>query len=153
MTAHRYDPFINLDGLHRLSEEFGRMVEGDWLNPDRTAKARRDWRPAADTFFTDDAWKIVIDLPGVLPTSVEVSVQQHELIVSGVREAHDMSGTEDSQVRRERPSGRFERRFDLPDNADDSAITAKGEQGVLTISVPLGASTTAKSVDINWTAS
>lgn len=154
MTAHRFDPFANSDGFQRLQEEFGRLIDGDWLRHPRADESGSDWRPSADSIIDSSGMTVVIDLPGVSPDSVEVAVHRGELRVSGSRSkpvnTEPSVAEHDARTRRERPGGRFERRFTLPESADASKISAKGELGVLTITVPLGQVSEAQTVDINW---
>ena len=57
------------------------------------------------------------------------------LSISGERKAGDRSDV-DGIERYERKTGRFLRRFSLPETADADAITAKYDKGVLEITVP-----------------
>jgi HSP20 family protein len=57
------------------------------------------------------------------------------LSVSGVRNAEEHG--EDSDVRRsERTTGRFSRRFTLPETTDADGITAKISNGILEVVIP-----------------
>ena len=75
------------------------------------------------------------DVPGVNPENIDVSADTGVLSVAGTRDA-DETG-EDGDVRRsERASGRFLRRFTLPETADADGITAKSSNGILEVSIP-----------------
>ena len=64
-----------------------------------------------------------------------VSMDDSVLTVAGERQAQSRS--EDSGARRvERASGRFSRRFSLPDSSDAESITAQSRNGILEISIP-----------------
>ena len=62
-------------------------------------------------------------------------VDNKSLSISGERQKEDVQDT-DQWHRVERSSGRFMRQFRLPDNVNADAISAKLENGVLTVNVP-----------------
>ena len=57
------------------------------------------------------------------------------LTVSGVRHAEERGENTDVQ-RSERATGRFLRRFTLPETADAESITAKSSNGILEVVIP-----------------
>ena len=70
------------------------------------------WEPPADVFETGRTLTILVALPGVEPTEVEIVVDGGVLYVVGER---PMPVTPGAAIRRlEIPYGRFERRIDLP---------------------------------------
>jgi len=74
-------------------------------------------------------------VPGVDLKSVEVTLEKGVLTLSGSREkAVEKSGVEARRI--ERASGRFFRRFNLPDTVDGEAVSAKGGNGVLEVVIP-----------------
>ncbi len=111
----------------------------DLLNPDlnRAAapKASADWLPAVDIVEEKDHFLLRADVPGVNPADIEVSMDAGVLTVSGVRHA-DKRREGTSVQRVERASGRFLRRFTLPETVDADSITAKSSNGILEVIVP-----------------
>jgi HSP20 family protein len=80
---------------------------------------------------------LVVDaeLPGVDPNAVEVSVKGDELKVKGSVGAGEL--VEGVVVhRRERATGEFERRLQLPFKADPAGVKASYRNGVLRIQIP-----------------
>ena len=75
------------------------------------------------------------DLPGVKPEDIEVNMENGVLTVSGERQREERSDY-DGVARVERVSGRFVRRFTLPETADADAIKATSRDGILEISIP-----------------
>ena len=71
-----------------------------------------------------------MDVPGVASEAIQVTVRQGVLTISGNRESS-------SDARSERPSGKFCRQFTLPEGADENAINANCENGVLTVKVAI----------------
>src|ERR1700751_3897693 len=113
-TLLRYQPW----SVHReLLNEFNRFF-------DRTEAANgatAEWTPAVDIEEYADKFVLYADVPGVDLKSVEVTLEKGVLTLSGVREKHvEAAGVEARRV--ERASGRFFRRFSLPDTVDGEAV-------------------------------
>lgn len=132
--THKYDPFINFAGLERLQQELGRLFNvEDFVRDDVTSSATSSWKPLADISESEDRYIIQIDLPGVDPEKIDIALKSGILTVSGNRsEQSESAGTVKLAERR---SGEFQRRFTLPDLADEDQVEATTNQGVLTISI------------------
>jgi len=107
-----------------------------WSLVDRiSGDNHRTWVPAVDIFEEQERFIVRADLPGVDPDDIEVNMENGVLTVSGERKNEERSEFE-GVSRIERISGRFLRRFTLPDTADADAIKAKCRNGILEISIP-----------------
>uniref|UniRef100_A0A3B6U437 SHSP domain-containing protein n=2 Tax=Triticum aestivum TaxID=4565 RepID=A0A3B6U437_WHEAT len=94
------------------------------------ANARVDWKesPEAHVFKAD--------LPGVKKEEVKVELEDgNVLVVSGER-TKEKEDKNDKWHRVERSSGKFVRRFRLPEDAKVEEVKAGLENGVLTVTVP-----------------
>jgi HSP20 family protein len=92
--------------------------------------ARIDWKE------TPEAHVFKADLPGVKKEEVKVEVEEGNVVkISGER-SREKEEKNDKWHRVERSSGRFLRRFRLPDNAKVDQVKAAMENGVLTVTVP-----------------
>ncbi|KMT18439.1 hypothetical protein BVRB_2g025840 [Beta vulgaris subsp. vulgaris] len=92
--------------------------------------ARIDWKE------TPEAHIFMADLPGLKKEEVKVEVEDGKVLqVSGERN-REQEEKNDKWHRVERSSGKFLRRFRLPDNAKMEEIKANMENGVLTVTVP-----------------
>jgi HSP20 family protein len=132
-TLVRWDPFRDLvsiqDELNRL---FGRtFAEAEQTRPTGTGA----WMPSMDVYETEDRIVATLELPGIEPGDVEVSVEDSTLSVSGSRELSS-EVKEENVHRLERRYGSFTRAITLPTTADTDTIEASFDKGVLTIEVP-----------------
>jgi HSP20 family protein len=94
------------------------------------AGARIDWKE------TPQAHVFQADVPGLKKEEVKVEVDDGNVLqISGERNKEKEEKT-DTWHRVERSSGKFLRRFRLPDNAKTEPIKASMENGVLTVTVP-----------------
>ncbi len=93
------------------------------------------WAPAVDIVEEKNRFVVSADVPGVRPEDIDVTMEAGVLTVSGVR--HPGSHDEPVELRRtERASGRFSRRFTLPESTDADKITARCRDGILEVSIP-----------------
>ena len=123
MRIARYEPWPFVDLINR---DLNRIAN-------RTAGNR--WVPAVDIIEEPDAFLLRADVPGVDNADIDVSMDNGVLSVSGERRAEER--TEDTGTQRiERATGRFQRRFTLPDTADAKGITAKSRNGILEVTIP-----------------
>ncbi|KAM0891700.1 hypothetical protein ACQ4PT_026189 [Festuca glaucescens] len=94
------------------------------------AGARIDWKE------TPEAHVFQADVPGLKKEEVKVEVDDGNVLqISGERNK-EQEEKSDTWHRVERSSGKFLRRFRLPDNARTEQIKASMENGVLTVTVP-----------------
>ncbi|CAH9091182.1 unnamed protein product [Cuscuta epithymum] len=94
------------------------------------ANARIDWKE------TPEAHIFKADVPGLKKEEVKVEVEEGKVLqISGER-SKEKEEKNDTWHRVERSSGKFLRRFRLPENAKVDQVKAAMENGVLTITVP-----------------
>lgn len=127
MAIMRYEPWGVVSRLqNEINRVFGNLNEGD------TDSATAQWSPAVDVREYADRFELLVDLPGVDPKAVEITLDAGVLSLSGER--REEKATEDAQqTRSERLIGRFHRRFILPDTVDTEHVKASGRNGVLEI--------------------
>ena len=115
----RFDPFRELD---RLSEEAlgGRQ---------RSSVVPLDAYREGEKFF------VRVDLPGVDPASIDLTVEKNVLTLRAER---PFTGTEGQEwVVAERAHGTFTRQLFLGDTLDAGAMSARYEHGVLFLEIPV----------------
>jgi HSP20 family protein len=119
---------------NEINRVFGNLSDAD------SSSATSEWTPAVDVREFSDRFQLLLDMPGVEPKDVEITLDNGVLTVAGNRteeKAVNSNGAEQPQQQRiERRLGRFYRRFILPDTADAENVNASGRNGVLEIVIP-----------------
>ncbi len=131
MKIRRYEPWSILDLMHRELSAFSGYRTA--LNDENNTVA--DWVPAVDIVEEKEKFVLTADVPGVDPADIEVSMDAGVLSVAGERHTETSDET-DGLKRVERISGRFYRRFTLPETADAEGIAAKSSNGILKVTIP-----------------
>ncbi|THU46014.1 hypothetical protein C4D60_Mb09t00490 [Musa balbisiana] len=123
-----WDPFqgFPFDSFRSLSETRPSFVS----ETSAFANTRIDWME------TPEAHVFKADLPGVEEEEVRVEVEEGGVLqISGERSKEEEEKS-DKWHRVERSSGKFLRRFRLPENAKVDQVKASMENGFLTVTVP-----------------
>ncbi len=134
MNITRFEPWSLINLLHQdLDQIAGRRF--GLAGSDHNGSSVADWVPAVDIVEEKDRYVLRADVPGVKPEDIEVNMENGILSVSGERH---LESTEEAQGMRrvERVSGKFYRRFTLPDTADAEEISAKSANGILEVVIP-----------------
>jgi HSP20 family protein len=146
MAMTRWDPFRDLMGIQtELNRLFGRTYAGG-----ESAAASGAWMPALDVYEGKDKYVISVELPGVEPADVDISVEDSTLTIRGERKFYQ-EVDEDSFHRVERRYGAFSRSLALPQTANTDAIEASFDRGVLTIEVPKAEAAKPKKITVKAT--
>lgn len=135
MAVSRYEPWHLVSHLqNEVNRVFGNLNDTDG------SSATSEWSPAVDVHEYSNRFQLLLDLPGVDPKEVEITLDGGVLTISGSRnEEKSVNGNgadQPQQQRIERRLGRFHRRFILPDTADADNVNASGRNGVLQIVIP-----------------
>jgi HSP20 family protein len=135
MAVTRYEPWSVVSQLqNEINRVFGNLNETDG------SSATSQWSPAVDVREYSDRFQLLLDVPGVEPKDVEITLDNGILTVAGNRTEEKAAGADGAdqpqQQRIERPVGQFHRRFILPDTADAEKVNASGRNGVLEIVIP-----------------
>jgi HSP20 family protein len=120
----------------RLSDEIEELFADLWQVP-RFAGLRHGFRPNVDCFHTNDphALTIVVELPGVEPSSVRLAAGERLLLIAGERKRPRVPGRVYQQIEIE--YGTFQRQVRLAEDVDPERASASFENGVLTIVLPV----------------
>ena len=121
--------------MPRLQEEINRLFGTARENDSSSATAM--WIPSVDIHEYADRFELYVDLPGVDPGTVDLTLDGGILTLSGQRPQPTQKHSEEAQGGRlERGHGQFHRRFVLPDTVDSEKVNATGNHGVLTVTIP-----------------
>lgn len=125
--------------VERLRSELDRWMDVAWTQGEKAIDAiglrpGRGWSPAVDVIEDADSVRVLVNLPGVDISGIDVTLQGHMLTVSGVLPSVDL-GPQGERHTAERPSGEFKRSIPLPASVDPERITAAGCHGVLTVTI------------------
>lgn len=129
-----------------IRHAFERFFHND--ESDSPSVAASQWAPRADIKEEAQRFVIYVDVPGVDPATIEVSMEKSVLTIKGERTA-EKSEQHGRFTRVERAHGGFHRRFALPDSADADSISASGKHGVLEIVIPKKAETAPRRITIH----
>ena len=103
--------------------------------------------PAADIFETEEALTVVLEMPGVATNNVDVQIENNVLRVEGKIDHSAYTGFD--PVYTEYNVGHYARVFALSDKIDQEAITARVEDGVLTLTLPKSKDALPRRITVN----
>lgn len=99
------------------------------------------WQPHINAYRYDDRFEIWVDLAGVSKTEIQVDVLPDKVRITGERTppnpTRDASSKCQQVLSMEIESGRFGRDIELPSEVDRDQVTAKQENGLLWIVLPI----------------
>lgn len=90
--------------------------------------------PSADIYETQDALTVILEMPGVEKSNVDVRVEDGVLSVLGKLDLSKYQGLQPLYV--EYNVGHYSRSFQLSSKVDQSKITAELKDGVLSLKLP-----------------
>jgi HSP20 family protein len=107
-------------------ERYFRMVRDDR----HRRPSGRLWCPAADVYRTSDGWIVKVDLAGIKPADVEVTIDGPVLRISGSRR-DGTCGEGVSHYQLEITYSRFEKMIQFPRSIEHAAIDRDYRDGLL----------------------
>ncbi len=124
MTNVIFKPLIGERGFDKFFNEFTNDVE---FPVNRF--------PRVDVVDDEKSIKLIAELPGLNKEDVKILLEDGFLTVSGAKKNEFEGKEEINIIRNERLFGKFERKFELPEDINPDEITAKFENGLLKISI------------------
>jgi len=127
--------------LFALQNELNRLFD-EYVNPARFSGGQTppmdlepaSWSPATDVVETPDAFVVLADVPGVDPSSIDLSVTGNVLTIRGIKP--DEHATDPTGPLHERQFGPFHRQIVLSSEVNFDAAQAEARNGVLKIRLP-----------------
>jgi HSP20 family protein len=89
--------------------------------------------PPASVIEAGDGYTLELEMPGVAKDGLDISVENNELTIVGRRSLPKIEGT---LIHHESRLGNFQRTFELDPSIDGDKISAKIEQGLVTLALP-----------------
>ena len=92
------------------------------------------WRPAVDIVETPAAYLLRVEIPGIDPDEIDVTLTADTVTIRGEKR-QDEKLEDQTWCLTERATGRFERSFALPRPVSAKDIEAEARHGILTVKV------------------
>jgi HSP20 family protein len=125
---------LSVEGIRR---EFDQLLDRVWHGGLSTAPLDgQDWAPSIDVAESSEAYEVRVEVPGLGPDDVEVSVQSRIVTIKGCKPPSAARGDDLRRVRTECRFGSFCRRLELPTPVQEDAVMARCKNGVLDIVIP-----------------
>ncbi len=134
MNISRFEPWGLVNVLHRDLDQIAARRFG-LSDAEDNGHSIADWLPAVDIVEEKERFVLRADLPGVKADDIDVNMENGVLSISGQRVTETSDDT-DGVRRLERTSGKFYRRFTLPETANPDDISAKSDNGILEVVIP-----------------
>jgi HSP20 family protein len=148
ISRYREPSLFGLQRLNRILDEAfnglpfaeqGNVITSTWFAP-------------TDVSEDQNSLRISMELPGVEPSDVRLSLENNILTIRGEKKQESEENNE--RVHRfERTYGMFERTFALPNTVDPDKIEARYENGVLFVSIPKAERAKPREIRVNTPAS
>jgi HSP20 family protein len=127
-------PWRPVGALSTFPDDFDRLLSrffGDIEGSQPSGEVRL---PAVESFLRDGKLVIRVDLPGIKPEDVDLSVEGNRLTIKGERKEENES-TEAAGRYREVAYGTFQRTVVLPPRSDADSVSATFKNGVLEVTL------------------
>jgi HSP20 family protein len=119
-----------------VGDEMERIMRRFLGRPLASVSGEGFWHPPVDIHITDKSVLVRIDIPGIDPKEVGISIEDNRLLVRGKRVPCEEAAKDEQCWYNETQRGDFHRVIDLPEYVDGTKATASDENGVLTIKMP-----------------
>lgn len=135
----RWDPFREFDRMRREMEKYFSRISEGW--PFEAGY------PRIESFKRGENIIVRVELPGIDPKDLEISVLHDVLTIKGERRATEEVKAED-YLRRELAYGPFERRISLPEGSTTDKVQASFKNGVVEITIPMAKEIAARKIPL-----
>lgn len=125
---------IPTNGITALRREMDRLFDQLW-ETNISSPEFGEWTPAIDVSEKGDSLFVKVEVPGIDPKDISVSVEENVLTLSGEKK-YEKEEKDLKHYRMERAMGMFTRSFRLPLPVNPTDVKALFKNGVLTIELP-----------------
>ncbi len=137
MSVLRFDPFG--DPFRQMDRLTNQMLSG----------TRTPMGMPMDVWQAEDGFHVALDLPGVDPSSVDITSERNILTIKAERRAEYQDGQ--NVLVAERPQGSFTRQLQLGDTLDTERVQASYSDGVLRLTIPLAEAAQPRRIQVQTT--
>ena len=123
MSVLRFDPFG--DPFRQVDRLTNQLLSG----------TRTPMGMPMDVWQADDGFHVSLDLPGVDPSSVDITTERNVLTITAERRPEYQQAQ--NVLVAERPQGSFTRQLQLGDTVDSENVQATYADGVLHLTLPI----------------
>jgi HSP20 family protein len=135
-TMMRWDPFQDLRSAQdEMAQMSPMLAQALGLHAQQASGRTSAWAPALDISERKDAYLVTVELPGLKPEDLDITLEDGLLTIQGERQ-FTAESSEQQFHRVERRYGAFRRSITLPAHVTAEGIQASFEDGVLQILVP-----------------
>lgn len=130
-SVTRWNPaaaYLAREPVSRMLESFFNDLQGEEVS-------NRGWVPPVDIQETEDAYRLLAELPGLTKDDINITLENNVLRLSGERK-FEKDVKKESFHRIERTYGAFSRAFSLPQQVNPEGVQAAFDNGILTVLVP-----------------
>jgi HSP20 family protein len=139
-NIQRFDPF----------EDFNDMFKGFFVRPMRfDLEVPAQMTIKVDVTKTDGSYAVKAELPGVKKEDINVSIDGNQVTVSGEVKKEKEEKKGEQVIRSERYYGQVSRSFTLDQEVDEAKAEAKYTDGVLSLTLPTKAKSTARKLAVS----
>ena len=117
-----------------VAQELAVREKQELANKEEKTIPGRHFIPTADIFETDEALTVIMEMPGVEKKNVSIALENDLLHVEGQIDFSNYQGMD--PVYTEYNIGHYARRFTLSGKVDRDKISARLDDGVLTLTLP-----------------
>ena len=147
-TMMRWDPFQDLRSAQdEMAQMSPMLAHALGLHTQQGSATATAWAPALDISERKDAYLVTVELPGLKPEDLDITMEDGLLTIQGERQFTSES-SEQRFHRVERRYGAFRRAITLPAHVMAKGIQASFEDGVLQILVPKAEEASPKRIQI-----
>jgi HSP20 family protein len=133
MALIRWSPRTELHtfGSDPFLRRFFDRIDADFLG----GNGEHTWYPPLDLVEEKDRLLAHLELPGIDPESVQVTLQGDLLVIQGERK-DEHEETQSKYLKREHAYGSFQRSVQLPYRVQADKVKAQYKNGIMTIVLP-----------------
>ncbi|HKD19877.1 MAG TPA: Hsp20/alpha crystallin family protein [Thermoanaerobaculia bacterium] len=132
-TAKFYGPIVELS---RLQGELNRLFAAFVESNDRGAVPASSWDPNVDVLDDGDAIRLLVELPGVEPDDVKVSIRGRMVMVRGTKKGRIRAKEGMRFFCMERYFGAFVKSIPLPRPVNSHHARTRMKDGILEVLLP-----------------